>query len=80
MPILDNKNKTKEKTELELNTIHEESEPTDMEIEGMVPPLPDNYASFGNGNPNGGQNIGPLAAPLEIPLNEEALKDLIKKE
>ena len=79
MAILNNKkNKKKEgnKSESELNTVEEGDETTEMDVDGLIPPEPD----YPSGNQIQDQNIAPLPQPIEIPLNEEALKNLIKKE
>lgn len=66
------------KGENEINTGEEDqSETVDMEVEGLVPPAPDNYPSA---NQIQEQNMAPPSQPVEIPLNEDALKNLIKKE
>ena len=79
MAIINNKkNKKKEgnKSESELNTVEEGDETTEMDVDGLIPPEPD----YPSGNQIQDQNIAPLPQPIEIPLNEEALKNLIKKE
>ena len=65
MPTFGNKNK-KNENDTELNVIHEQN---DMEIEGMLPPAPDSE-----------NQIVQIDNQNEIHLNEEALKELIKKE
>ena len=70
MPTYGNKNK-KNENDTELNVIHEQN---DMEIEEMRPPLPDN-----ENNQIQNQAL-PIDNQNEVHLNEEALKELIKKE
>ena len=78
MVILKKKDNNKEGAQIELNTINEQSEKTEMEVEGLIPPEPDNkypdYDQIEN------QNAPEYSHPTETPLNEEALLELIKKE
>ena len=75
MTIFNNKkNKKKEAKESELNIIEEGNETNEMDVD-IVHPEPDN-----SGNQIQVQNMAPLPQPVEIPLNEEALQNLIKKE
>ena len=64
------KNK-KNENETELNAIHEQN---DMEIEEMRPPLPD------NDNYQIQSQVVQIDNQSEVHLNEDALKELIKKE
>ena len=77
MPIFDKNKKKKEGEQIELNTINEQQEQADMEIDGLNPPSPDTYVDANNQIiSNGVQQY----QPAEIPLNENVLEDLIKKE
>ena len=69
MPTFGSKNK-KNENDTELNVIHEQN---DMEIEGMLPPAPDSENQIQN-------QVVQIDNQNEIHLNEEALKELIKKE
>ena len=75
MAIFNKKEKKKEGDHIELNTINEQNEQAEMEVE-VAHPAPD-YPSF---NQIEGQNVAPLPQPTEIPLNEGVLQELIKKE
>ena len=75
MAIFNQKEKKKEGDHIELNTIHEQNEQTQMDVD-MSPPEPD-YPTLGQVE---GQNVLPLPQPTEIPLNEGVLQELIKKE
>ena len=78
MVILKKKDNNKDGAQIELNTINEQNEQTEMEVEGLIPPEPDNnypgYDQIEN------QNAAEYSHPTETPLNEEALLELIKKE
>ena len=71
MPVY-GKNKKKDGNDIELNTINEQN---DMEIDGILPPQPDNYPISEHQN----HNAQPSQSNQNI-FNEEALKELIKKE
>ena len=72
------KNKKDKENKENLNSIQEADDQTEMEVEGLVPPAPDI-------NPNdvyvvNGENVAPFPQAAEVPLNENALQELIKKE
>ena len=76
MVILKNTN-NKEGEHYESNIVEEQNEGQhEMEVENLIPPEPDNnpYQQAYN------QQAPQYPQPAEIPLNEEALLELIKKE
>ena len=75
MAIIKNKKKGGGGNPDEYNSIQEDN--VEMEVNGLIPPDPDNYPPA---NQIQGPNNAPLPQPIEKPLNEEALKNLIKKE
>ena len=75
MAIIKNKKKGGRGNPEEYNSIQEDN--VEMEVNGLIPPDPDNYPPA---NQIQGQNNAPLPQQIEKPLNEEALKNLIKKE
>ena len=77
MPIFDKNEKKKEGISSNLASITEHAGENDMEIDGLVPPAPDN--SINNNNQVADLNEAPFQ-PVEIPLNEKVLEELIKKE
>ena len=72
------KTKKEKENKENLNSIQEVEDQTEMEVEGLIPPQPDNYPS--DGYIVDGANVAPFPQPAEVPLNENALQELIKKE
>ena len=80
MAIYKNLIKKEQEDKKDLNVIHEQNEDADMELEGLIPPNPDNIIENQNQAQNIQGNSNSISLPNERIINEDELKRLIEKE